>query len=129
MEGTPKQDRPVPGFPELVDVAVAWLPVPGEGAEHLMRHSAGSWEPVLSCGNPACRGGGFDLGSVVEGMLSFREAEKTGLLVCSGWEEGEVADSEAGIPCVRAIRYRIALVYSGAPATPPGAGGPPGGGP
>ncbi len=127
-EGHARPVPPVPGFPELRDVAVAWAPLPGPGDEREMRHTAGSWRPTIPCGNPACRGGGFDVGSLVEGMVSFREEAKSGLLVCSGWEAEEIADPEAGIPCVRSIRYRLSLIYRTSPpnlrgAPPPSRGG------
>ena len=124
-EGRPAP-RPVPGFPELADAVVAWAPLSPLGPEYEMRHAAGSWQPLIPCGNPACRGGGFDLASVMEGMISFRETEKAGILVCSGWEGEDQPDAGGGVPCVRPIRYRLTLAYrtslSKAPAGP--AGGP-----
>lgn len=111
----------VPGFPDLRDVAVTWVPLPEHAAEQAMQHTAGSWRPVIPCDNPDCRGGGFDLSPLVALMVSFREVEKTGLLVCSGWEGEGPPDPAAGIPCVRSIRYRLLVTY-GAPAPkPPGA--------
>ena len=91
-----------------------------------MRHAAGSWQPLIPCDNPACRGGGFDLTSVMEWMLSFREIEKAGILVCSGWEGDEPAGGDT--PCVRTIRYRLRLAYrASSPKAPPApAGEPPG---
>ncbi len=125
-EGRPAP-RPVPGFPELADAAAAWVPLSPPGPEQEMRHAAGSWRPLIPCDNTACRGGGFDLASVVEGMLSFRETEKAGILVCPGWEGDEALEAGAGTPCVRAIRYRLILAYRdasrGAPSAP--AGSPP----
>lgn len=130
-EGAAKPRPSVPGFPELGDVAAAWISLPGPDVEREMRHTAGSWRPVIPCDNPACRGGGFDVGSLVEGMLSFREEEKAGLLVCSGWEGEASPDPEAGIPCVRSIRYRLLLTYRTyrvpSPQVPGGAPRPPGG--
>ena len=124
----------MPDFSELVDAAAVWASM-GEGGAagpaQEMAHGAGNWRSRLACGNPACRGGGFDLGSVVEGMISFREAEKAGLLVCEGWEGGLSGEPAAGTPCVRAIHYRLRLTFGRAappaarrPAGPPG---PPGG--
>lgn len=113
----------MPDFPELADAAAVWAPVGEAGAAgpaQEMAHGAGTWQSRLACGNPACRGGGFDLGSVVEGMISFREAEKAGLLVCEGWEEDPPAEPAVGTPCVRAIHYRLRLTYRpAAPPTPP----------
>ncbi len=130
--------RPVPGFPELADAAAAWAPLPGPGPEQEVRHAAGSWQSLIPCDNPACRGGGFDLGSVVERMVSFRETERAGILVCSGWEGEDAPDAGGGIPCVRTIRYRLMLAYRGPTVKPPAAaagepptarGGPSGGHP
>jgi hypothetical protein len=127
--------RPVPGFPELADAAAAWGPDPGTGPEQEMGHAAGTWQPLIPCDNPTCRGGGFDLTSVVERMTSFRETEKAGILVCSGWEGGAAPDAGEGTPCVRTIRYRLTLAYrapsSSMPAGPSGvppkaSGGPAG---
>ena len=127
-ESAAKSVSPVPGFPELRDAAVTWAPLPGPGDEWEMRHTAGSWRPVIPCGNPACRGGGYDVGSLVEGMVSFREEAKSGLLVCSGWEGEEIPDPAAGIPCVRSIRYRLSLIYRPSPPAVRGAPPPPQGG-
>jgi len=116
--------RPVPGFPELADAAAAWAPAPGQGPEQEMRHAAGTWEPLIPCDNPTCRGGGFDLVSVVERMVSFRETEKAGILVCSGWEGDAAPDAGEGTPCVRTIRYRLALAYRApSPSVPAGPSG------
>jgi hypothetical protein len=117
----------VPGFPELADAAAAWGPAPGPGPGQEMRHTAGTWQPLIACDNPACRGGGFDLASVVERMVSFRETEKAGILVCSGWEGDAAPDAGEGTPCVRTIRYRLALAYRApSPSIPAGpSAGPP----
>lgn len=112
--------RAVPGFPELADAAVTWAPLPGPGPEQEMGHLLGSWQPLIPCDNPACRGGGFDLAWVVEGMLSFRETAKAGIMVCAGWEGGEEDGAGGGIPCVRTIRYRLTLAYRTTSPTAPG---------
>ena len=126
-EGRPSP-RPVPGYPELADVAAVWALLSASGPAQEMRHAAGSWRPLIPCDNPACRGGGFDLASVVDGMLSFRETEKAGILVCPGWEGDEGPEAGAGTSCVRTIRYRLMLAYRtasrGAQSAP--AGSPPG---
>ncbi len=117
VEGRTRKPIPVPGFPELADAAAVWLPLgeaPGGPAEQEMGHAAGTWQPRLPCQNPACRGGGFDLASVVEGMLSYREVEKAGILVCEGWEAPAAGEAAAGVPCVRAIHYRLRLAYRSA---------------
>ena len=126
MAERPPAPRPIPGFPELADAAAAWAPLSDPGPGQEMRHAAGSWRSFIPCDNPACRGGGFDLTSVMEGMLSFRETDKAGILVCSGWEGAEPPESGGGIPCVRGIRYRLMLVYRAALARSLGApsGGP-----
>ena len=124
----PRVSRPpVPGFPELADARVAWAPLSAPEREQEVGHLAGSWQPVIPCGNPACRGGGFDLAWVVEGMLSFRETGKVGILVCSGWEGEGPADAAGGTPCVRTIRYRMMLAYRtpAREALPAPAGEPP----
>ncbi len=127
-EGRARQPAPMPGFPELADAAVVWSLVEGphgEPGEHEMGHAAGTWRPLLPCANPACHGGGFDLGSVVEGMISFREAEKGGILVCEGWEGDAPPEAGGGIPCVHAIRYRLRLTYrTAASPLPAGPAGP-----
>lgn len=114
-EGTAKGAPSMPGFPELADAAALWSPLgveaPGRPAEQEMGHAAGTWRSRLPCQNPVCRGGGFDLASVVEGMLSYREVERAGILVCEGWEGPAAGDAAAGVPCVRAIRYRVRLTY------------------
>ncbi len=111
MAETRPAPRPVPGFPELADAAAAWAPEPGPGPEQEMRHAAGTWQPPIPCDNPACRGGGFDLASVVERMVSFRRTEKAGILVCSGWEGDAAPEAGEGTPCVRIVRYRLMLAY------------------
>ena len=126
MDEGPPAPRPVPGFPELADAAAAWAPLLGPGPEQEMRHAAGSWQPLIPCENPACRGGGFDLVSVMEGMLSFRETEKAGILVCPGWEGDQPPEAGGDTPCVRTIRYRLTLAYgASSPKAPPAPAGEP----
>lgn len=65
---------------------------------------------MLPCSNPGCRGGGFEIREVVESMVSDRQAEKAGLLVCIGWERTKGKQIEPS-PCTRVISYRIRLTY------------------
>lgn len=106
-------------FPELKDLRIEWeecLPSE-EGSQavtgalvHSIREADGKVEPVLACPNPRCRGGGFEVGFLVESMTSERIEERTGMLVCVGWEG--TAGSREKLPCTRAIRYRIRLSYA-----------------
>ena len=124
-EGKP----PALGFPELAEALLIWVPLGGErqapGPQRAMRLGDGSWRSVIPCANPACRDGGHDVGFLVEGMVPAGEAEKRGVIVCSGWEGGIPSDPAAGIPCVWAIRYQVTLTYrKDAGAQARGAAGP-----
>lgn len=97
-------------FPELVDAVVEWQaldeqghPFGGTGVRR-MSDKAGSPQGVIGCGDPSCHGGGFEVELVLRRMVQEGQAEKTGIMVCSGWKGEEK-------PCVRSIRYRIQLTY------------------
>ena len=77
---------------------------------HVMRAAGGTFEPMLPCSNPDCRGGGLEILEVVESMVSDRWEDKTGLLVCIGWERTKGRQTEQ-LPCTRVISYRIKLTY------------------
>lgn len=106
-------------FPKLKDGTLEWQELSRStddqdaGASVFqcsMRLSGASVEPVLACPNPRCRDGGFEVGFVVESMVSETAEEKLGVLVCIGWErEGDSRESRS--PCTRAIRYRMRLSY------------------
>ncbi|MGH7370164.1 MAG: hypothetical protein ACREIN_04680 [Candidatus Methylomirabilaceae bacterium] len=84
---------------------------PLDGAlPHSRRASGGEVERLLPCPNPLCRGGGFEIGFMVDSMIRVRAEERIGVLVCVGWEAGEGGIGERS-PCTRAIRYRIRLTY------------------
>ncbi len=106
-------------FPELKDLRIEWeeCPPSEEGSPavtgalaHSILGAGGKVEPVLACFNPRCRGGGFEVGFLVESMTSERIEERTGVLVCVGWEGN--AGGRDVLPCTRAIRYRIRLSYA-----------------
>ena len=77
---------------------------------HSMRGAGGRFEGALACPNPLCRGGGFEVDFLVESMISEKLQERTGLLVCTGWEREQGSRMER-TPCTSAIRYRIRLTY------------------
>jgi hypothetical protein len=105
-------------FPELEEVIVEWEalasgeahpPVSGPFGRSVRLPGSGV-EPVLPCPNPRCQDGGFEVAFVVESMISERAEERTGVLVCIGWEGGTGA--RGWIPCTGAIGYRIRLAYA-----------------
>lgn len=109
-------------LPQLEDAVVEWewvTPAPSPAGEGpvgrggAMSLKAGSLRAMLPCANPACHGGGFEVGFLVESLLLERADQRTGILVCIGWEEG--AGGEAGRPCVETISYRLCLKYRGKP--------------
>lgn len=106
-------------FPELKDVILEWeeclptgeiLPQGTGPFPHSMRATTGRFEPVLACPNPRCQGGGFEVEFLVESMVSGRQEERIGVLVCMGWEQ-EQGNRKDRAPCTAAIRYRIRLTY------------------
>ncbi len=106
-------------FPEVQDVTLEWgeyltsgeaSPAGMDTFPHSSRAADGTFEPVLACPNPRCRGGGFEVEFLVESMISERLEEKTGLLVCIGWQRQQRSTTER-TPCTAAIRYRIRLSY------------------
>jgi len=99
-------------FPGLKDLQIEWEECLSseEGSRavtgalaHSIRGTGGKVVPVLACPNPRCQGGGFEVGFLVESMASERAEQRTGVLVCVGWEGG--AGSREALPCTRAIRY------------------------
>ena len=108
-------------FPGVQDVIFEWgahstggetSPGGMDDFPHSMRAADGTFEPVLGCPNPRCRGGGFEVEFLIETMISERLEEKIGLLVCIGWEQQQGSRTER-TPCTAAIRYRIRLTYRG----------------
>jgi hypothetical protein len=106
-------------FPDVQDVIFEWgVSSAGRGTSpggmdvfpHSMRAADGTFEAVLGCPNPRCRGGGFEVEFLVESMISERLKEKIGLLVCIGWERQQGSRTER-TPCMAAIRYRVRLCY------------------
>ena len=106
-------------FPAVEAVTVQWEEYrrSGEGPpaksgtfSHVMRAAGGTFEPILPCSNPDCRGGGFEILEAVESMLSDRLEDNAGLLVCIGWERTKGKQTEQS-PCTRVISYRITLTY------------------
>ncbi|MBZ0159069.1 MAG: hypothetical protein K8G79_02825 [bacterium] len=84
--------------------------VEGGAFSHIMQAARGSLEPMLPCSSAGCRGGGFEILEVVESMVSNRLEDKSGLLVCIGWEYTKGRQT-AQSPCTRVISYRIGLTY------------------
>lgn len=106
-------------FPTVEAATVEWeeyrhsgdeLPAQSDAFSHAMRTVDGAFEPMLPCSNPDCRGGGFEILEVVEWMVSNRCREKTGLLVCIGWERTKGKQTKQS-PCTRVIGYRVKLTY------------------
>lgn len=106
--------------PTVEAVTVEWEEYPraGEGPptergafSHVMRTAAGTFEPMLPCSNPDCRDGGFEILEMVESMISDRQEDKAGLLVCIGWERTKGRQQTEQSPCTRVISYRIRLTY------------------
>ncbi|MDD5559173.1 hypothetical protein [Candidatus Methylomirabilis sp.] len=106
-------------FPTVEAVTVEWEECRHSGEEpaaesgtfsHAIRVTGGTLEPILPCSNPGCQGGGFEILEAVESMVSDRQEDKTGLLVCIGWERTKGRQAEQS-PCTRVISYRIRLTY------------------
>lgn len=105
-------------FPELKDLLFEWedlLPSGGDtpvvtGAfPYSVRPAGGRVEAVLACPNPRCREGGFEVGFLIESMIDEGVEERTGVLVCIGWEGKQ--GNRRGSPCTWAISYRVRLSY------------------
>lgn len=79
---------------------------------HSMSAGTGGFEGVLACSNPRCQAGGFELDFLVESMISDQVKERSGVLVCIGWEREQDSGSQ-GSPCTRAISYRMRIGYRG----------------
>ena len=121
MTPASRSDRFGGRFPHVQEAILEWeehLPLrenspTWSGAfTHSVRAAGGTFEEMLPCPNPRCRGGGFEVANLLESMLSERLEAKTGLLVCTGWERTMGNDME-GSTCTKAIRYRIRLSYDG----------------
>ena len=106
-------------FPELKEVMLEWeeclpsgeiLPQATGPFPHSMRAATGKFAPEFACQNPRCQGGGFEVEFLVDSMVSGRQEERIGVLVCMGWEQ-EQGSRKDSTPCTAAIRYRIRLSY------------------
>lgn len=106
-------------FPTVEAVTVEWeecrhsgqeLPTESGTFSHVIRATGGTLEPILPCSNPRCQGGGFEILEAAESMVSDRQEDKTGWLVCIGWERTKGGRAEQS-PCTQVISYRIRLTY------------------
>lgn len=106
-------------FPTVEAATVEWEEYRSSGDEpptesgafsYSMQAAGGAFEPLLPCSNLSCQDGGFEILEAVEWMISNRCKEKTGLLVCIGWERIKGRQTEPS-PCTRAISYQIKLIY------------------
>lgn len=96
-------------FPELEDVVVEWEELGEDGPPMLgekkrMSYKAGCLQGIIRCGNPSCQGGGLEVGLAISRAVQEGQTERTGVLVCSGWEGKEQ-------PCIRSVTYRVQLIY------------------
>jgi hypothetical protein len=79
---------------------------------HVVRAAGGIFKEALACPDPRCVGGGFEVEVLLQSMFTERLEEKSGLLVCAGWDRRTAGMAE-GVPCTRAIRYQIRVRYRG----------------
>lgn len=62
----------------------------------------------VSCQNPECVRGDFDLSDVLDEALSKKSKSITNELCCQGWRSQSTIDS---VPCAKILRYTLTLGY------------------
>lgn len=101
-------------FPTLADAQIEWRERRGPedmkaGDPRKTGFRRGNFtQGVLSCSNPSCHEGGYEVDRLIAAMLREGETERDGMLLCSGREIGEEA-RRGPIRCTHRIDYRVTL--------------------
>lgn len=112
-------------FPALHDALIEWRERQGpedERAADLRKtgYKRGNFtQGIVSCSNPACHEGGYQLDRLIAEMLALEQTEREGTMLCSGRETGEEV-RRGPVRCPHRIEYRASLtLHSGdEPAEP-----------
>jgi hypothetical protein len=62
----------------------------------------------VSCHNPECVGGDFDLSDALADAVSARDTSASGEIRCEGWRSRATIDT---VPCGNILRYRFTMTY------------------
>lgn len=111
-------------FPDVSDAVVEWRErrgpddaKPGDTRKTGFRRGNFT-EGVLPCSNPNCHEGGYEVDKLVATMLREGEAEREGIMLCSGREMGDEM-RRGPIRCPHRIEYKAAISLRTAEDTEP----------
>jgi hypothetical protein len=65
---------------------------------------------LIECSNPLCRGGGYEIDSILSEMRRLRETERKGSISCPG-DEGSPKGRRRGSRCGNKIQYTLTVKY------------------
>ena len=101
-------------FPELSDAVIEWRErrgpedtVPADARKTGFRRGNFT-QGILTCSNPACHEGGYEIDKLLADMLRSEELEREGMLLCSGREVGEEV-RRGPIRCPHRIEFKATL--------------------
>jgi hypothetical protein len=101
-------------FPDLADALVEWRERRGSedsSSTDLRKigYRRGNFtQGLLSCSNPTCREGGYQVDRLIAEMLQTGEMERAGTMLCSGREIGEEV-RRGPVRCPYRIEYKVTL--------------------
>jgi hypothetical protein len=105
-------------FPDLNDATIEWQEHRGpEDTRGLETRRTGFrrgnfTQGILPCSNPACHEGGYQVDRLIAQMVRDGDAERQGMMLCSGPEVGEEV-RRGPIRCPYRIEYSVKLTPRG----------------
>jgi len=105
-------------FPQLQDALIEWRERQGPEDErtgdlHRTGFRRGNFtQGVLPCSNPDCHEGGYQVDRLIAQMLDQGEAEREGMMLCSGREIGDEV-RRGPVRCPHRMHYRAVLTARG----------------
>ena len=99
-------------FPSLSDAVIQFTE-----SDYGNSLKSGVWSlrnngPVMACGNPKCKRGGYNLASEVRNMIYANMSEREIRLSCSG-DEGSPKGRRVGRECMQRLKAKITLKFHG----------------
>ena len=75
-----------------------------------LRYSESSIPAMISCANPRCQQGGYDIQAIIDGVVYSQESSYKETLHCNG-HEGTPKGRRIGDPCMNYIKVNIEIEY------------------
>lgn len=101
-------------FPKIKDIDITWTQDSGEfylaDWQRVGRLGLRNICPQISCGNPRCKRGGFDLESRLQIMVSSNRTEESWALGCDG-DEGSPQGMRRGQECMNNFKVTARISY------------------